>query len=59
MPMCLGKAKSSTEDWELSHSGSVPAELVWHEMGIEATDPNSVVTAIPSGKFQGTTSEPS
>lgn len=30
-----------TEGWELPLSGSVPAELVWREMEIEATDPNS------------------
>ncbi|CAN0258794.1 unnamed protein product [Bubo scandiacus] len=30
-----------TRGWALSLSGSVPVELVWCEMEIEATDPNS------------------
>lgn len=41
--MPVGRQRAlQTEGWELSHSGSVPAELIWREMGTEATDPNGV-----------------
>lgn len=41
--MPVGRQRAlQTEGWELSHSGSVPTELMWREMGTEATDPNSV-----------------
>lgn len=41
--MCVfGRQKAvQTEGWELFHSGSVPIELIWREMGVEETDPNS------------------